>query len=82
VTIMGKCGYDDCTHFAIRAIPEGHRLPLWSKEICDGCKRVVWVKYSRVDPIVYSEDDFNKEFEIDEATKQIKPRAELPTTTT
>ena len=76
--ILGECPHDDCKHFTIRAIPDGVRLPAYSKETCDGCGRIVWVKYSRADPVAFTEADFHREHEIDEATREIKVRGETP----
>lgn len=70
---MGECPYEDCDDFQMRILPD-KPLPLFSKEECPGCKRTIWVRYSRVDPEAYTEGDFNKAFEVDEATKQIRER--------
>ena len=73
MSMMGNCPYDDCQHFEWRLLPD-RDLPIFSKELCRGCGRTVWVYYSRVDPKVYTETDFDQEFDADEATKHITPR--------
>lgn len=70
---MGECPYEGCDDFQMRILPD-KPLPLFSKESCPGCGRVIWVYYSRVEPAAYTEDGFAKEFEVDEATRKITPR--------
>jgi hypothetical protein len=57
----------------MRILPDAG-LPIFSKEVCPGCKRTIWVYYSRLDPNIYTEDGFAEEWEIDEKTKSIKQR--------
>ena len=71
---MGECPYEGCDDHRIRILPD-RPLPLFSKEECPGCKRTIWVYYSRVDPKVYTEADFAKEFDVDESTKNITHKA-------
>lgn len=71
--ITGECPYDDCDDFQMRLLPD-KPLPLFSKEVCPGCKRTIWVLYSRIDPEVYTEEGFRKAFEVNEETKSIKQR--------
>jgi len=74
--IIGECPYDDCDHGAMRALPGPEvRLPAYARDHCKGCGRVVWVKYSRVYPIAWTESDFLAEHEIDEAMQQIREKA-------
>ncbi len=70
---MGECPYDGCDDYRMRILPE-RQLPLFSKEECPGCKRTIWVYYSRVDPKVYTEAEFNEAFDVDESTKKIRER--------
>lgn len=44
-------------------------MPVFSKEKCPGCGRVIWVKYSRVDPEAFTEAGLAERYDIDEATK-------------
>ena len=80
MSIIGECPHDDCRHTEWRLLPENYEqpidrpLPLFSKETCDGCKRTLWVYYSRIDPKVYTEEGFNEKFEVNEETKSIKER--------
>jgi hypothetical protein len=73
MSILGECPHDDCKHTEWRLLPD-RDLPIFSKEKCKGCGRTLWVYYSRVDPKVYPEDAFERDFEVDEATKSIQPR--------
>jgi hypothetical protein len=70
--IIGECPHDDCEHVAMRLLPTDVRLPVFSKETCEGCGEIVWVKYTRVDPIVYTEAQFAEEFTVDEENETNK----------
>jgi len=69
--IMGDCPYEGCDHHEWRELPDA-ALPVMSRETCDGCDRIVWVRYSRVDPEVWTEEGFLNNFDVDAATKSIK----------
>jgi hypothetical protein len=71
---VGDCPYADCNHPQMRLLPD-KRLPLFSKEQCDGCGRTVWVLYSRVDPQIFTVDAFAEKYEVDELSKAIRARA-------
>ncbi len=71
---IGGCPYEDCDDFQMRILPD-KPLPIFSKETCPGCGRTIWLYYSRVDPKAYTEADFAKDWQVDEETKNIKPRA-------
>jgi hypothetical protein len=68
--IMGECPYDDCDDFQMRILPEVD-LPKFSKETCPGCGRRIWVLYSRVDPMIFTETGFSERYTVDEETKHI-----------
>jgi hypothetical protein len=74
--ITGDCPYDDCDDFRMRLLPDVP-LPKFSKEQCPACKRTIWVLYSRIDPEVYTESDFDRAWVVDEATKNIKRREDV-----
>jgi hypothetical protein len=67
---MGECPYDDCNDFQMRILPDVP-LPMMSKEKCPGCGRTIWIKYSRVDPLAFTEAQFAECYDIDEATKNV-----------
>lgn len=50
------------------------QLPVFEKEICPHCGKAVWHYLSRVEPISYTEEQFNEKYEVDEETKNIKER--------
>lgn len=72
--IIGSCPYDDCNEPLMLGLPD-MQLPAFSRHECDGCHRLIWTKFSRVDPQSWTEDGFLEEYEIDEETRQLKPRA-------
>lgn len=79
--IFGDCPHDDCGQAVSRALPGEVRLPAYSRETCPECHKIVWVKYSRVDPTVWTEPDFLNEHTVDESTKQVvekKPAVTCP----
>jgi hypothetical protein len=49
-------------------------LPVYSPEICPYCGVKVWHKFSRVDPESWTDDDFRKEFDVDEEKRHVLPR--------
>lgn len=69
---MGDCPYPDCDGTVWEALPEG-RLPVFAEHTCETCKRVVWTKFSRIDPMSWTKDDFFKEFRVDLETKTVIP---------
>lgn len=67
--------YPCCNEPLALALPSGkHKLPAYASETCPHCGATVWHKFSRWDPISWTEEDFLKEFEIDPETKMVKPR--------
>ena len=74
MSIIGECPHEDCRHTAWRILPE--ETPVFAKETCEGCKRTLWVWYSRLDPRVYTEDGFNADFYVDEETQAIRQKGE------
>ncbi len=72
---MGECPYEDCDDFQMRALPD-RQLPVMSKETCPGCGRTVWALYSRVDPQIFTEQEFAELYDVNEATKNVTERAQ------
>lgn len=68
--IIGECPYGDCEGSLFIPSPDG-KLPIMEKHNCESCKRVIWIKHSRVDPQSWTDEDFYKVFSVDEETKII-----------
>lgn len=47
---------------------------VFHKGTCESCKKPYWLQHSSIDPVAWTEEGFNAHFEIDEASKTIKPR--------
>jgi hypothetical protein len=71
--IFGECPYDDCGASFITFMAE--QAPVFEKLKCEKCGRFFMEYHSRIEPIGYTMEDFNNEFEVDEATKSIKRKA-------
>jgi hypothetical protein len=69
----GGCPYDDCNHLLMFELPD-KPLPVVMPLTCDGCGRRIWYKFSRVDPMAWTDEGFREEWEIDEETKSIKKK--------
>jgi len=69
---FGGCPYEGCDGFFATALPE--RTPIYDKQTCKLCGRVVWLKLSRWDPEAYTEESFVARYQVDEATKKIRDR--------
>jgi hypothetical protein len=72
--ILGSCPYDGCDEPLMIALPDAP-LPVFAQHECEGCHRMIWTKFSRVDPCSWTEEGFAEDFEVDERTMQIKDRA-------
>lgn len=66
--IIGECPY--CAEIETTAIAP--QCPVFSKETCESCGKRYWLYHSRLDPMRYSIEDFEKKFELDESTKEIR----------
>ena len=71
--IIGDCPYPDCDEYMHNPIADGE-LPQFQKLLCGKCNRTIWLYHSRFGPMAYTEEDFNKEFEVDEVAKSINRR--------
>ena len=72
--ILGECPYDDCATSFMLEIPEHVALPAFAPWECDSCVRVIWTRYSRINPASWTEAGFHAEWDVDEATKRITAR--------
>ena len=70
---LGSCPYEGCTGVFLTELPD-RPLPAFVRDVCEECHRVVWRKFSRVDPQAWTEEDFFAKFTIDEAAKLIVPK--------
>ena len=39
------------------------------KHKCEKCGKTIWIVHSNIDPVSYTDEDFKKEYSIDEKTK-------------
>lgn len=61
---FGDCPYDDCNGFlGMFEVPE--RTPAYAPTECPECGRTVWYKFSRLDPMAYTEESFLADHDID-----------------
>ena len=70
--ILGSCPYEDCDEPLM--LPIADVCPAFQKHTCEGCKRVIWTKHSRIDPESYTEEGFTEVYEVDETTKKISTK--------
>lgn len=50
--------------------PDGVPLPVYAR-FEHTCGKVVWLKYSRIDPTAYTEEEFLRLHDVDEESKKI-----------
>lgn len=70
--IIGECPYGDCEYIMFTPIAPHYGF---SREICKGCKRPVWIEHTRISPGAYTEEGFCKEFDVDHESRKISRRA-------
>ena len=70
---MGDCPYEDCDGLICEPVPD--HTPAYALFACETCGRDVWYKFSRVDPESWTREEFERLHTIDEATRQIHPKA-------
>lgn len=75
MSVIGECPHEDCGQTVWRILPDGP-LPAFSHEECPECGKPVWMLYSRIDPVCFTEEQFAERYLVDEATKSIKVRSE------
>jgi hypothetical protein len=66
--IIGE--YPFCGELLFTALPD-RPLPCFGNNNCPKCGTLVWHKFSRGDPQSWTDEEFSKEFDIDEESKQI-----------
>ncbi len=71
--IMGD--YPCCDGPLCLAVPD-RPLPAFLPEICPHCGAKVWHKFSRWDPISWTDEEFRKLYDVNDETKQIVPKEE------
>lgn len=69
-------GYPCCDGALAITMPA--KTPAYFRENCPHCGAVVWHLLSRIDPQSWTEADFLIEHEVDDATKQIRPKRPEP----
>ena len=76
---MGGCPYCDKPMFnPIAGLP----LPKFQKITTECCSKTVWLYHSRIDPKAYTDEDFKKEYTIDEKTKEVTKKQSHNVSTT
>lgn len=71
--IIGSCPYNDCKGEVFLGCDDW-KMPSLYKHFCEDCKRAIWTKITRVDPQSWTEEEFLRNFVIDEENKSIKER--------
>ncbi len=66
--ITGECPY--CDRVITNAMPD--KSPAFLKGVCPNCKKDYWLKASRIQSTAYTEEEFFRNYEIDEKTRSIK----------
>ena len=66
--IIGECPYCDHSNMT-ECAPV---CPAFSKETCAGCDKSYWLLHSRIDPMAYSVEDFEKEYRVNDETKTLE----------
>jgi len=69
---LGDCPYCD-DFLGLLSIPDEGKLPIYSQINCPSCERLIWYKFSRIDPMAWTIEDFEKEFKIDYDNRKITP---------
>lgn len=70
---FGDCPYDNCDGLLTVAVPE--KTPAYVQIECPTCKRPVWYRISRFDPMAWTKEEFEREHVIDYDTNTIESRA-------
>ncbi len=68
--ITGEC--PNCNEIITNSMPE--QSPAFFRRTCDNCNKPYWLLASRIQSIAYDLEAFEKEYIVDEKTKQIKKR--------
>lgn len=73
---FGDCPYDGCSGTIWLSVPE--KTPCFAEIECEKCKRPIWYKLSRLDPMAFTKEDFEKEFIVDRDARTIVKRETAP----
>jgi hypothetical protein len=68
--IIGECPY--CDKPQMNCCPDV--MPVFGKVTCQDCDEQYWLLYSRIDPIAYTREGFEREYIVDEEAKTIVDR--------
>ena len=68
--IFGDCPY--CDEPVMNYMPD--ESPKFVKRICEACKNTYWLLCSRTESAAYTQEDFEKGWEINEEEKSIRPK--------
>lgn len=66
--------YPCCGGALTLSLPEGADLPAIAPEDCPHCSAKVWHKFSRWDPESWTDEEFRKAYDVNEADKSVSPR--------
>lgn len=69
---IGECPYTGCDGLLTFEVPE--RTPAYVEAECETCKRPIWYRLSRIDPMAWTRADFEAAFVIDIEARTITPR--------
>ena len=68
--VIGEC--PNCGEVVINGMPE--RSPAFDHTECDKCGKSYWIKLSRTESEAYTEEEFDRLYEVDEQTRIVKDR--------
>lgn len=70
--IVGDCPYVDCSEPLFLSFDEEDtRLPVYGRNVCEGCQRPFWTRYSRYDSWSMPEGEFLEKFDVDHASMRV-----------
>ena len=69
--IFGGCPY--CDGSIINYMPE--KSPMFAKRTCEHCENEYWLLCSRVSSEAFTIEGFNKEYTVNEETKEVQRRS-------
>jgi hypothetical protein len=70
--IIGSCPYEGCD--GAIWLPVADPPPRIQKHDCEKCGRVIWTRHSRIDPWSMTDENFRREYVVDEATHSVTAR--------
>lgn len=69
--IIGGCPY---CNSSMRWVGVPDSAPIWMKDTCEDCEKVVWRWLTRINPQAWKEEDFLEIYAVDEEKKNINVR--------